>query len=319
MRTYTFIIQSIMIMAWVGMESCTPTEMKEKPSLDTWLEDQFPAQFVVVRSLWDIHPKHLYAHKHNAIVALKAEPEAQFDVTWYGDQENLGLDPEEIRTSAEQAAKDLEWARMWYAELVKSGLEKVAVGVIEHGVFIQVYGEPNPAFRETISNQISTAFKALANTPQTHAWIDCMEDSVYRKETGDIIPLEYWRRKDSYHDDHKIYGAEIVLSDEIGTDFSWQINSASKRNLQWMAKAYPAALAWAEKNQQKPFYLEPVQLVWAGQSNDNPMLFEFLYPLYSSAEDAQSNDPDSKRIGYIKVIFNPDQEIYTSIQFTEDH
>ena len=294
--------------------------MSKENTIEGWLEKNFPQQYVVDLSLRDLHPKNFYLNKHTALIALKSDPEVQFEVVWYKDKEDIGLSKDEIVEKTENGKRDVALARDWYKKLQSNGLDKFSVGVIDMAMYILPYGEPDAVFRKHVVESVFNTLKQAGPTAQTSIFIECMEDSCYHKEIQDIIPFGFWRRKDTYYDDNVIVNVDFEFTDSTeaaAINEHWGFNTKSKRSLKYMDEVYPKALEWANQHLKKPFYLEPAQYAEFELDEQNPFLVHYSFPFYPS-------QPDSSQVGvmdatgYVTGTYDTEKHTISSLRQRKD-
>jgi hypothetical protein len=295
---------------------CRDKNMTKKETLETWLEKNFPGQYEIDRSLRDIHPKHFYEHKHNAIVSLKADPVVQFEVTWYKQVDSIGITIDEITERTERRITETAKAREWYKKLEEAGLDRFSVGVIEQALYVLPYGEPDPATR---LRYVELVMKVLASGhgDQTIIFIDCMEDSTYRQEIGEIIPFGYWRRKDTYHDDHTLLKVDFEYTS--GTEIAeinkhWQFNTLCKRSHGFKALAYAEAEKWAKANLEAPYYVEPDQYIQYVPDEEDRLAVRYGFPIFQQQPDYSDYKTYEENLGMVSVRYHTDKRTFSDIK-----
>jgi hypothetical protein len=300
--------------------SCT-SEMKKENNLEAWLEKTFPGQFVMESSLRDLQPRNFFQNKHYAVISLKADPEAQFELTWYKDRPDLGLTKEEVVTQANNSKRDAGLARDWYTKLKANGLEKFSVGVIDMALYVLPYGEPDAAFRLKVLETVFNTLKQSPEATQTSIWIECMEDSAYQKEIKDIIPFGYWRRTDTWQDDQKIVSLDFEYQPDMEIkklNEHWKFNTQSLRALQYAEKAYPVALEWAKKSLKEPYYLEPVQHLELELNDQDPLTVYFSFPILDSKPESDSASLEAVPKGHVTGLYDTDKHTFSDLRKRND-
>jgi len=310
-------MRMIMLLSVFGLWGCN-NNMKKEDNLESWLEKNFPGQFTIVQSLRDLQGRHLIEHKVNALVAETKDPEVQFSVAWYKGKPDVGLTIDEIRKADEDAARDIKSARDWYAKLTTAGIERISVGVVDEGLYVLPYSEPTPEMRKEIITKLFSVLKQESGSTQTQIWIECMEDSTYRKEIKEVAPFGYWHRVDSYHDDHKIMSVEFEISEDVNPDEVgklWAFNTKSLRSLEFIKQAYAEARQWTDEHVAKSNYLEAEQMVRYELDENDPLAVHYTFPLYASKpEDPGAYGVEDSAIGFITGVFNTDEKKFTKIK-----
>lgn len=298
-------------------------QQKEKTNdLPTWLETHLPGQLVVVNDIVNLDPMNLFIKEKNTILADKNDPDVQIKVKWFKKEENLGLHADEIQTNLVNARKDAKAARMIFETLKKNGLEKFSVGVIEMAAYILIYDEPTAELRKNNLVKILATLDAMSDHNQTSIWINWMEPSAYHQELKDIIPYGYWLRGDSYHNNNMIMSLDFEWSPGLQADMlntGWTISIKSDRSLTYKDDAYQAALTWAAKNLQSPYYLEKDQMITIGPDDEDPLGIEFQFPYFTSKPDTTVSGFDESALGYVRVVYQTDQKSFGKFKKIENH
>jgi hypothetical protein len=302
------------------LPGCKKKNMAKKETLETWLERHFPDQFDVDRNLRDLQPRHFFEKKITSIVSAKADSIVQFEVTWYKTMEGLGINVEEITELAERRKAETAKAREWYKVLEQNGLQRFSVGVIEQAMYILPYGPADPTTR---LRNLEIVMKALdsGHGDQTSIFIQCMEDSTYREEIGEIIPFGYWRRKDTYHDDHNPFKIDFEYSgNHQVTDINdhWQFNTMSKRSHGFRDRIFPDVEKWANANLKPPYYVEPDQYISYEMDDKDMLSVHYSFPLFPEKPNYEVYGYDEKRMGYITGKFHSDKLTFTDIKKVDD-
>ena len=288
-----------------------------KNDLPSWLEKNFPGQLEVAENIINLDLKNLYYKKKSSIVADRNDPEVQIIVTWYKEQEGLGISADEIKASLDKSRNEVAAGRNLLKALKQNGLEKISVGVIEMAAYILIYKEPEPALRKEYLGKILSTFDALPDHEQTSIWIEFMEPAAYQEQFKDIILLGYWNRGGAYHDDKKIMSLDFEWSEALEVDVlntGWAINSSSLRSTGYREEAYKAALAWAEKNLPSPFYLEQDQMVGIGPDDEDPLALTFDFPFYETKPDTSVLGYEENALGYVNGVYHTEKRTFTKIK-----
>ncbi len=290
-------------------------------NLESWLEIHFPGKYLVAENIIDINPIRLVDKKKKSIVADRNDPEVQMVVNWNKTQPDLGITIDDLQAKWEKGKKEVTAGRNLFKALKENGLDKVSAGVIEQAAYILIYEEPTAELRKAYLAKIMATVDALPDHNQTSIWIECMEPSAYKDQFKDIITLDYWNRGDSYHDHKKIMSVDFEWSPGLEVEImntKWSINSASDRCTQYRENAYQAALTWAEKNLQTPFYLDKDHMVGVGVDDIDPLALEFDFPYYASKPDTSVSGYDDNAVGFVNGIYQTEHKTFTKIKKTTE-
>jgi hypothetical protein len=200
-------------------------------------------------------------------------------------------------------------------------LEKCAVGVIDMAAYIMTFEEPTLEARDRYASLILSTINELPTHDQTSIWIECMEPTVQGKHFKDIIPFGYWRRGDSYHEQHKIMSLDFEWNEDLKAEHlkpHWKINPASSRAMALADEAYPVASAWAAKNITGPYYLEPDQMIRIGPDDDDPLSLRFEFPWFETKPDTTDSGLFDEALGYVSVAYHTDQKKFTGLKKLDD-
>ncbi|HEY3386816.1 MAG TPA: hypothetical protein VGK46_09915, partial [Saprospiraceae bacterium] len=280
-------------------------------------EKYFPGELEVIENVVDLDLKNLYYKKKTSIVADKKDPEVQIAVTWFKEQDGLGITVDEVKTALDGSKRDILAARNLFKALSEKGLAKFSVGVIDMAAYILLFEEPVPSLRKDYLGKILHTLDALPDHEQTSIWIECMEPASYQEHFKDIIPFGYWKRGGTYHEDKKIMSLDFEWKEGLEVDVlntGWAINSNSQRSTGYREDAYKAALAWAEKNLPSPFYLEADQMVAIGPDDEDPLALTFDFPYYESKPDTTVLDYEDNALGYVNGVYHTEKKTFTKIK-----
>ena len=306
----------IVLVSLFGLIGCLMKKKEKKENLESWLETNFPGQLQIDRSLRDFHPKHFYEKKVTSLISDINDPEVQLELVWYKDDPNLGLVTEDVSATYEARKAEKAKAMAWLSKMKEAGLQKVSVGVIEMALYVMPYGEPTPEARKNTLQQIFSVLQKENSSDQTSIWVEWMEDSAYQKEIKDIIPFGYWRRKDSYHDDNKLFSVDFEWKDGLEASVvntGWEFNGKSNRSMEFLKQAYVDARKWADTHGEKSSYVEPTQMVSYEVDGENPLTIHYSFPLHKTMPDTTIVDrPDTDE--YITGVFDVDKRTFTDIQ-----
>ena len=100
---------------------------EKKNNLPTWLETHFPGQLEVVENIVNLDLKNLYYKKKSSIVADKSDPEVQIIITWFKEQDGLGIAVEEVKASLEKSRKEVAAGRTLFKSLKQNGLSLIHI------------------------------------------------------------------------------------------------------------------------------------------------------------------------------------------------
>lgn len=186
---------------------------------------------------------------------------------------------------------------------------------MEGHCYILVYAEPTAAERAAVAEKLAGALHGFDAFEPVKLWVEWMEPSALRKETGPIVPHGYWQRGDSYHDRNKLLSAAVDWQEEwSGKELAsaWTINTGSERMARYEKQAFTETMAWAAKEKSRPAGIRDDQFrLWADETN--PLLVHFAFPAGPASPDDQSEVPD----GYVTGVFDPDQGTFTKIHRTD--
>jgi hypothetical protein len=142
--------------------------------------------------------------KRESVVALKSDPEVQFETTWYKNAPELRMTIAEIVRATEQSKNEVAQSRQLFQEIQKSGSSLMSVAVIEDAAYFLLFEEPTVDSLKKYLEQILTYLDNRPAPTQTSIFIEFMEDSMYQKEFKDIVTRGYWNRTDKHYEHHKI-------------------------------------------------------------------------------------------------------------------
>lgn len=123
---------------------------KKSENLQSWLDQKFPNQYEVVDNRLNLLPSIYKEKKRTSVVAWKADPEVQFEITWYKNAPELRVTQAEIQKATEQSKKEVAQARQLLQSVQNNGLSKMAVAVIEDATYFLIYEDPSRDNRENI-------------------------------------------------------------------------------------------------------------------------------------------------------------------------
>jgi hypothetical protein len=291
-----------------------------KNDLSSWLETHFPGQLVIVENVVNLDLKNLYYKKTSTIVADKNDPEAQIMVTWFKQEDGLGINKEEIQSSMDDSRRDIAAARKISGMLKEKGLSQFSTGVIEMAAYILLYEDPTLEKRKQNLQIILSALDALPDHEQTSIWIEWMEPVVRGEYFNDIIPFGYWKRGGTYHEDKKILSLDFEWSPGLESEVlntGWAINTGSERAMSFKEEAYMAAVKWAEKNVKAAKYIEKDQMIAVGPDEDDPMAIQFDFPYFESKPDTEKLGFEESALGYINVSYQVDRKEISNIKASD--
>ncbi len=294
---------------------------EKKVTLDSWLEEKSPGQYIVVDKLINLDPKNLFYKKSSAIIGLKSDSLIQVQVDYYKGQPDLGLSMDQIQTHFETAGSDMKIAREILAQLKTFDAEKISVGVITPAIYFIPYGEPTAEFRNKQLQNILTVLEQRNDEERKSIWIEIMEDSAYNQETHEVIPNGYWQKQDGLHERNKIMSLNFEWTPDIDKQAlmsGWEINIGSDRAMKFIDIAYPQALDWANKHLSKPFHLDRTRRVEVSINDQNPLAIEYAFPLFKQ-QPTDSIDIDSELQGFVTGVYDSEKNTFTSIRKREDN
>ncbi len=106
----------------------------------------------------------------------------------------------------------------------------------------------------------------------------------------------------------------------------WELHDNADRTSRYIEEVYPKALAWAEKNLPKPFYLEPIQMVAyelgkmpRADNTSDPMTIQFSFPYFktkpTAADSTETAETEQMEpTGYVTGIYHVDQKTFEKIK-----
>ncbi len=299
--------------------SCFRKKTPAKKNVETELERLFPGQFQVLNSnlkLIDIMAQ--FKGEKQAVIGDKADPDVQFLLDWNKGTESIGFDSSTVMAAHEHAKKEVAQARELFKLLKDNSLEKFSAGVVGRAAYIQVFGEPNPAFRKQSLEIIQSVLEKNPRRVQTSIFIQLLEPEEFHKQYQDIIPATHWKTGAG------IQGEQLILSlnFELGASMNmpelmrhWEINTGAKRLSQTQDDAFRTARAWAEKNLPKPIFMSEAGYTSVETLvNDEPAI-RFGFPYYDKdLTEEEKLHTDNEVKGYITGIYYFDQKVFTKLQ-----
>ena len=299
--------------------SCFKKKKTPPSNIEAWLEAHFPGQFEVLHSNINLNVMDMYRGHKTAILAEKSDTVVQFIVYWDKKSDELGLHETAIREAWQRGRTDVEQARQLFTALQAGGLERFSVATIDESAFIQVFAEPEPDAREKIPARILPVLKTLPDLKQTRFWLEVLEERAYGQKYRDVIPMGHWKTEKHWHDQELL----LELDFEWPSDLSaarlrdaWQINTTSTRSGAFMADAYQHALAWAGKNLEAPFYLEPEQMIAVEPDEKDGLAIHYSFPYFDKKPEQDSQDLVEPK-GYVTGLYQSEKRTFTRIKKTD--
>lgn len=296
--------------------SCFKKKKTPPETVESWLEVHFPGRFEVLHSNINLNVMDMYRGHKTAIVADKSDTAIQFIAYWKKGQDELGLHEDAILDAWQQARSDADQARQLFTALQTGGLERFSVAVIDESAFIQVFAEPDASARERIPALVLSTLKKYPEPKQTRYWLEILEERAYKQKFGDIVSMGYWKTEKSWHDRELL----LELDFEWPTDLTaarlsdtWRINTASTRAAGFMDDAYKHALAWADKNLEKPFYLEPDQMIAVESDERDGLAIHYSFPYFDKKPEEDSSDLIEPK-GYVSGLYQTERKTFTQIK-----
>jgi hypothetical protein len=297
-----------------GLWSCF-SKKPAKPTLAQWVEQASGGELKYLGSIPDIDPRRLFDHKKKIILADSRDTLVQLTATAVTTDPGFGLDVEALKKTLAIRREEKGEADRLYAAFAAEGLADVSIGVVEGHCYILVYLEPTPDNRQSVAESVVDVMRAQGVLTPVKLWVDWMEPSALRQETGPVIPYGYWHRGDSYHDRNRIYFIEAEWQDELtGKDLAsaWTFNTGSTRSSDYARQAHEAARAWAAKNASRPSTFQDTSYrLWADP--EHTARIHFAFPVGDGSPDNQPESPDT----YVTGIFDPDTGTFTGIHVTD--
>jgi hypothetical protein len=299
--------------------SCFKKKKTPPETIETWLEAHFPGQLKVLYGNINLNVMDMYRGHKTAVLADQSDTVVQFVAYWEKGDGGTGLHEEAIREAWQRARTDVEQSRQLFAALKTAGLQRLSAAVIDESAFIQVFAEPDAAARENIPAQVLTALKAHPELKQTHYWVEIMEPQAYGQKCGDIIPMEYWKTEKSWHDRELLLELDFEWPSDLTAARlrnAWKINTAAARCDAFMDDAYKHALAWANKNLDTPFYLEPDQMIAVETDDRDGLAIHYSFPYFDKKPEEDSQDLVEPK-GYVSGLYQTERKIFTQIKKTD--
>lgn len=290
-------------------------------TLQGWLDKNFPNQYEVVETKMNILPSIYKEKKRDSVVALKSDPEVQFEVRWYKNAPELRMTKDEIVRETEQSQKEVTSTRQLFQEVQKNGTAKMSVAIIDSAAYFLVYEEPSIENRKKYLQQVLTTIESQLEHAQTSIFVEFMDDSVYHKEFKDIVPKGYWNRTDKHYEHHKTVAIDFEWKPGLKLETlmpGWAVNTESDRAFVYMADAYQTVVKWAEKNLTQPYYIEPSHFVQYEIDEHDPMAIHFDFPYFTSKPLEDGTDYASKQKGFITGVYQVDQKTFTKIKTVKE-
>jgi hypothetical protein len=290
-------------------------------TLQGWLDKNFKNQYEVVDTRMNILPSLYKEKKRESVVALKSDPEVQFEVTWYKNAPELRMTKDEIVKATELSKNEVAQSRQLFQEIQKSGSSKMSVSVIEDAAYFLLFEEPTVDNRKKYLEQILTYLDSRPEHTQTSIFIEFMEDSMYQKEFKDIVTRGYWNRTDKHYEHHKIVALDFEWKPGLKVETlmtGWAVNSQSDKTFVLMADAFQVASQWAEKNITAPYYLEPSHFVQYDIDEHDPMAIHYYFPYFTSKPLEDGTDYAAKQKGFVTGVYQVDQKAFTKIKTVKE-
>jgi hypothetical protein len=317
--------------------SCFKKKATYPKNVEEWIEANFPGQLVVVNSNWNYDLKDMIiTGKKIAVVADKADPSVEFTLNWSKGSDKhpeLGLDSLDVQAKLGTCRADVKRARELFTILQNNGLKQFSVSSIEQSAYIIVFAEPTPAQRKHITTVVTSTLESRKEQPQTSIWIEIMKPSFYHQYFQDIISHAEWQRPGTVYGNNKIMSLNFEWKKGIPLSAllaGWELNEAAATNGNYAEDAYPKALAWAEKNLPKPFYLEPTQMIAydlekmpGANTEKNRLTICYSFPYFKTKpENVDTSgtgveygiDPE----GYVSGIYDVDEKTFNKIKRTKE-
>ncbi len=290
-------------------------------TLQGWLDKNFPNQYEVVETRMDILPSIYKEKKRDSVVALKTDPEVQFEIRWYKNAPELRVTKDEIESATAQSKKEATQSRQLFQAVQKNGTARMSVAIIESAAYFLVYEEPTPENRKKYLQQVLATIEQQPDHAQTSIFVEFMDDSVYHQEFKDIVPKGYWNRTDKHNEHHNTVSIDFEWKPGLTVETlmpGWEVNTASDRCFVYMADAYQVASQWAEKNSTAPYYIEPSHFVQYDIDQHDPMAIHFNFPYFTSRPLEDGTDYASKQKGFITGVYQVDQKSFTKIKTVKE-
>ena len=259
--------------------------------------------------------------KRESVVALKSDPEVQFEVTWYKNAPELRMTKEEIIKATEQSKNEVAQSRQLFQEIQKGGPAKMSVAVIEDAAYFLLFEESAVDNRKKYLEQILHYLNGRPVHAQTSIFIEFMEDSVYQKEFKDIVTRGYWNRASKHYEHNKIVALDFEWKPGLKVETlmtGWAVNTESDRASVMMEDAYQEVVKWVEKNLTQPYYIEPGHFVQYDVDEHDPMAIHFYFPYFTSKPLEDGTDYESKQLGFVTGVYQADQKTFSKIKTVKE-
>jgi len=298
----------------LGLWSCF-SRKPSRPSLQQYIDTASGGELRYVGTVVDINPMRLLDKKKQILLADSRDSLVQLTATAYTSEPDYSLDIEALRQVLTIRREERQQAETLLAALGNSGLPEHSVSVLEGHCYLLVYAEPSPAERTAVAEKLANALRGFDAFRPVRLWVEWMEPSALRQETGPIVPYGYWQRGDSYHDRNKILSAAMDWQEEwSGKELAaaWTINTGSERMATYEKSAFAQARDWAARDASRPSEFRDDQFrLWADE--EQPLLVHFAFPIGTGKPDTQPEEPE----GYVTGVFDPDQGTFTKIHRTD--
>ncbi|MEZ4941955.1 MAG: hypothetical protein R3D58_13840 [Saprospiraceae bacterium] len=286
-------------------------------AVHSWLEKSFPGQFEVLKTSyaknqWISPDKNTF----RVVLASKADPAVQFTIIWDRSAPDGGITDSTVHTAYQYALSQVDAARSLYAELQKRNL-LASVGVNDTLADIWVFTESAAEIRENVLHTVTSALAAWPHTAQTEFQLLFMEPASWEEDYQKILPpatvhtLEqsHWQQ-DNCTFVLRMQGDSIPAMQELKKRL--RVNPRAKRASAWLDTASQHALKWADRNLQKPFYVETKQYVGEQVDPQDPTAVRYWFPYFLRTNEAPAStgaDPD----GQIVVIYQTEKNVCTQV------
>jgi hypothetical protein len=283
---------------------------KKAPKADfpAWLEAQFPGTFTVVQSGSNYDVMDYLKGKKQTWVADKQDPDAQFIIYWEKGQTEF--DADEVKKAWEKAKKDAQTARKLHKLVASEGWEKVSAGADGTDGYVLFFTGSDPKTRAEAAAWLKGLRPQLQGIGLTHVWAALMTPAVYQAEFGDVVPATHWKRAGTWQESNLVFSAEWNLADDEAPG-PWVYNRDGDATSAFIDEATPAAVAFAEKNLKKPYYLETKTGIRYSMSDNDPLVLVFEFPVY----DAKPQNDEVEPKGYVEGMYHVDKRTFTGIKY----
>jgi len=180
-----------------------------------------------------------------------------------------------------------------------------------------VFAEPTPAIREQTLVKVKTTVDARPEQPQTSIFIQLMEPAAYGTQHKNIIPRGHWLTGRGWQKEQQIMALDFEWGKALHLPTMmrhWEASSESERSSGYKEDAYRQALAWAEKNLSKPFFLSSDRLVGVEICEIDGPAIRYGFPYFDQKPPEESSYDDPEPKGYVAGIYDVDKKVFSKVK-----